>query len=104
LDACSTRIFDSICPVELTVLTTIRTVIEVIINTRSIWAITTAAAAVSMTADHHFSISDPTAAVVTYNSSATTNITTSIHLQLTVTATTTAKDVSAAFAHSTYSF
>jgi hypothetical protein len=79
LDACSTRTFDSICPVEFTVATTISTVIEVI--TRSTWAITTAAAAVSMAADHHFSISDPTAAVVTYNSSAATNITIPIQLQ-----------------------
>jgi hypothetical protein len=81
LDACSTRTFDSICPVEFTVATTISTVIEVITNTRSTWAITTAAAAVSMAADHHFSISDPTAAVVTYNSSAATNITIPIQLQ-----------------------
>jgi hypothetical protein len=34
-----------------------------------------------MAADHHFSISDPTAAVVTYNSSAATNITIPIQLQ-----------------------
>jgi hypothetical protein len=50
-----------------------------------------------MAADHHFSISDPTAAVVTYKSSAATNITIPIQLQSTITTTTTARNVSAAF-------